>query len=59
VRNSPRQALGLPRARWVGGLPSSSGGDGFEDQRLQHLLVYISELLDIEAALAGRVLAEL
>src|SRR5664279_1834467 len=40
-------------------MPRSSGGDGFDDQSLQHFLVYISELLDVEAAFAGRVLAEL
>src|ERR1700693_1846271 len=39
--------------------PRSHRSDSFEDHRLQHLLVHISELLDVEAALAGRVLAEL
>src|SRR5258708_37504988 len=40
-------------------VPGSYGGDGFRDQGLQHLLVHISELLDVETAPAGRVLAEL
>ena len=35
------------------------GCNGLDCHRLQHLLVHISELLDIEAAFAGRVLAEL
>src|SRR5215469_4365450 len=38
---------------------SSTGSEGFSDHGFQHSLIYISELLDIEAALAGGVLAEL
>ena len=44
---------------WLASVPSSAGGEGFSDQAFQHLLIYISKLLDIEAAFAGRVLAEL
>ena len=40
-------------------VPRSHGGNGLDDQGLQDLLVHISELSNIEAALAGRVLAEL
>jgi hypothetical protein len=40
-------------------VPSSHSGDGFDDQRLQHLVVHISEFLDVEAAPTGLVLAEL
>src|SRR6266436_1255498 len=40
-------------------VPRSYGGNGFDDQCFQYFLVHISELLDVEAALAGSVLAEL
>ena len=40
-------------------VPRSHGGDRLDGQGLQHLLVLISELLYVEAAFAGRVLAEL
>ncbi len=40
-------------------VPRSHGGDRLDGQGLQHLLVHISELLYVEAAFAGRVLAEL
>jgi len=39
-------------------VPRSHGGR-LDGQGLQHLLVHISELLYVEAAFAGRVLAEL
>src|SRR5260221_1477358 len=40
-------------------VPRSYGGNGFDDQCFQNFLVNICELLDVEAALAGGVLAEL
>jgi hypothetical protein len=40
---------------WV---PGPHGADGFDDQVLQHLLVYFGELLDVETALGSRMLAE-
>ena len=40
-------------------VPRSLGGNGFDDHVLQHFLVHIGQFLDVEAALAGRVLAEL
>src|SRR5271157_1121759 len=49
-----RTSRGLPSVRLLRAL----GGDGFHDLRLQHLLVHVGELLDVEAALAGAVLAE-
>src|SRR5271157_3686514 len=39
--------------------PCSRGSNGFGGHSLQHLLVHISELLDVNAALASGVLAEL
>jgi hypothetical protein len=50
------------QSSWFGpsGLdPRPLGSGGFEGHGLQHLLVHISELLNVEAALAGGVLAEL
>ena len=40
-------------------MAGSPGCDGFYDQGLQHLSIHIGELLDVEAAPAGGVLAEL
>jgi hypothetical protein len=50
-----RARLKLPLAR----VPRPYFGDGLDDQRLQHRLVHISEFLDVEAALANGVPAEL
>ena len=36
-----------------------AGGQGLLDHGFQHLLIYIRELLDVEAAFASGVLAEL
>src|ERR1700674_403914 len=50
-----RASVRLPLAR----VPRSHGADGFDDQSLQHFWIHISEFLDVEAALAGRVRAHL
>jgi hypothetical protein len=47
--------LKLPLAR----VPRPYFGDGLDDECLQHRLVHISQFLDVEAALADGVLAEL
>src|SRR5258708_36509752 len=39
-------------------VPRSFGGEGFDHQRLQDLLIHIGELFDVKAALAGGLLAE-
>ena len=40
-------------------MPRSRDGDGFDDQRLQHFLVHIGEIRDVEATLTGGVLAKI
>ena len=45
-------ALELP------GVPRPHRGDGLDNQRRQHPVVHICQLLDVEAAFAGSVLAE-
>src|SRR5437764_2847811 len=52
---SPRTTDRLPLVR----VPRPPGGDGFANHRLQHFLVHVGELLDVKAALASGVLAEL
>src|SRR5258708_418546 len=59
-RDGGHQALADPQS--PGGLllslPGSLRRQRIHDQSLQHLLVHIRQLLDVETALAGGVLAE-
>src|SRR6516225_6008122 len=43
---------------YLGWAPRSLCGQGFDRQGLQHVLVHIRELLDVEATLSGRIFAE-
>jgi|SRR5215472_2728917 len=57
--DDPATTLALLKLNSLVSLPSSAGSERFSDHGFQHLLIYISKLLDIEAAFAGTVLAEL
>ena len=57
--DEPATTLALLKLNSLVSLPSSAGSERFLDHGFQHLLIYISKLLDIEAAFAGTVLAEL